>query len=317
MFDRIKIIYFAILDHIRGRVIPMYRRSGILFASRYMSLLGRIFLRTPIFTEAELKAAKNHADNLGIGPLPDYMRDEFQYWKTDRSVRAGADHLNGSILLSVYRNKSYKDLSWRAFAVGILFVGAISILDGGLWLIKDTVASVAHRAAYAISGPTKVADTTDSLLPDSVKKAIAAARVAKPELAQSKLDYIADTGSCSEFLADMPEAAQNHIDDAGSMLIVGDKMDVCRKAGYAYRADMVQALKPFQDRFTASDEKGKWVRLLQATTLPGQPTSLNNFSKCDATLASVLSNPSPIDLNQAHDAAECLAHGSHLPTDQD
>ena len=94
-------------------------------------------------------------------------------------------------------------------------------------------------------------------------------------------------------------------------------MDVCRKAGYAYRADMVQALKPFQNRFTASDEKGKWVRLLQATTLPGQPTSLKNFSKCDAMLASVLSNPSPIDLNQAHDAAECLAHGSHLPTDQD
>ena len=341
MLARISFLFLTAVDFVRGRVIPMYRRSGILFASRYLTLLGRTFLRTPMFTEAELKvakgtvtatelkvaqgkatdaelkAAKDKVDTLGLGPIPAYMRDGFYNWTSDRSVQAGAEHLNASILLSVYRNKSYKDLSWRVFVVGLLLVGVISITDSGLWWAKNAVVSVAHRAAYAVSGPTKIADNTDDVLTADVKKAITAARAAKPELDQSKLDYIADTGSCSTFLSVLPAAAQSNIDKPASMLIIGDKLDVCRKAGYAYRGDLVQALKPFQDRFTAANNQGNWDRLVQATTLPGQPTSLKDFSKCDAILASVLTNPSPVDFTQAYQASECLGRGAHLPTVQD
>lgn len=320
MLARISFLFLTAVDYVRGRVIPMYRRSGILFASRYLTLLGRIFLRTPMFTEEELKAAKGDSKNLGLGPVPAYMRDEFYYWTSDRSVQTGTDHLNASILLSVYRNKSYKDLSWRVFVVGLLLVGAISITDSALWLVKDTVTSGIHRVVYEVhhltGSSSKPHDDTAELFPPKVRDAIAAAVANKTPISQAQQANANDTDGCSAFIAsvilDKGEQLAGNINDPSVMVQAQQKLDNCHKAGFTYNADLVKTLQPFQDAY-GSNDRSKWGALLQASTLPGSWTPLSDLSICDATIKRVLNSPSATDFNGVHAAADCLNHGSTLP----
>ena len=320
MLDRASTLFLTAVDYVRGRVIPMYRRSDVLFASRYLTLLGRIFLRTPMFTEAELKAAKGNEDHLGLGPVPAYMRDEFQYWRSDRTVKDDAEHLNASILLSVYRNKSYKDLSWRAFVVGLLIVGAISIAGSGLWLIQDTVTSGIHRVVYAVhhltGSSSKPSDDTADLFPPKVRDAIAAAVAAKTPLSEAQQANANDTDGCSAFMAsvilDKGKQLAGNINNPSTMVQAQQKLDNCHKAGFTYNADLVATLQPFQDAY-GSNDRSKWVALLRSSTLPGSWTPLSDFSICEDTLKRVLNSPSATDFNGVHAAADCLNHGSTLP----
>lgn len=313
MLDRIKIPALAVLDYFRGRVVPMYRRSNILWCSYYMTFLGRTFLRTPIFTDKD-------ENKEGLGPLPEYMRKDFYYWKTDRTVEATPAHINGSILKAIYCNKMAKFLGWRLAVVSLMFCTAVSMVDGvsmyGVSKSKALYRSAA-RAVHSIGGPAKASDDTDDLLPSNLKDAIAAARTAQPALSEAQQANVNNNDNCADFLADLQDSeaavALSAINTPSVMRMLGEKLDGCRKAGYAYHADVVTTLKPFHDRFLADSERGKWMNLLRATMLPGRVAPLSDFATCDTTIASVLKRPSSTDPVQAHAAADCLSNGSTLP----
>jgi hypothetical protein len=326
----------ALIDYFLGRVFPMFSKPGLYWCSRYMTFMGRIILRTPMFTENELKEAKRKAndaikaggkpdaslDHLGLGPVPEYMRDELYNWKTDRTVEDTVEHINGAILMSIYRNKSYRDMSLRVAVISLVFCTAIAMLDAGAWALTGAVSSVGHRLANAWhgkSGPSIPSDDTDEVIPSNVRDAIAAAMTAKPPLTADEQAFAVDTDNCAPFLADIIDTnaakATQAITTATVMYEVGQKMAGCRKSGFAYHADLVSTLKPFKDTY-GKDEHGKWLRLLSATTLPGTWTPSRDFSTCDATLkqlATAGASVGPSGFLLVHSAADCINNGSSIP----
>jgi hypothetical protein len=326
MLQLIKHRALAFLDYFRGRVVPMNRRPGILWASRYMTWLGKIFLHTPTFTEKELqaaKAAKKNTEDMGLGPLPEYMGPQFYWAKTDRTPKGDPAHINGSILLSIYRNKSYKDLSWRVAFVSLAFCVLLPLLGATTVGISNKVKSVAHKVANAVtgkSGPSPLSDDTDEIIPSDVRDAIAAAMAAKPTLTAAEQTYASDTNNCAPFLADMivtnAAQAKGLFKTAPVMYELGQKLEACRKSGLAYRADLVKTLTPFQSIY-GGQQSDKWKRLIEDTTLPGAWTPLSDFTKCDATLKDLANSPAPAGpagFLQVHSAADCISNGSAIPT---
>jgi hypothetical protein len=310
MLDRIKIPALAVVDYIRGRVVPMYRRSNILWCSYYMTFLGRTFLRTPMFTNEDTNKS-------GLGPMPEYMQKEFYYWKTDRTVKAGPDHINGSILKAIYCYKMHKFLSWRVFVVSLLFCTGLSLAEAGLWSVTDWTGHLGHRLVHAVTGlaNSPSSDDINDVIPSDARKAIADAIAAKPVLTDTEKSFANSTYDCANFIAGIvaTNAAQikNGIKDPAVMAEVGQKLAACKAQGYTYNADLVSTLKPFQTYF--GTDKGEWVDLIAATTRPGKWPATTDFTKCDETIKAVAASPNNAGPGAVHMAADCLNNGSTLP----
>jgi len=329
MYQLLKNKTLAFVAYVAGRVVPMYRRSSIMWSSKYMSWLGRTFLRTKLFTEEEFQAARKarqSTEHMGLGPVPEYMRNEFYYAPVDRTIRPSPEHLNASILLSVFRNKCDKKIAGRVFWISLGLCTAISIADASTWWLINSGSSLYHRASYAVShmgsGAAKPSDDTEDLLPGGVRPAIDKAMAANPALDANLSTFANDTSDCGSFLADMinDRSFLSEMTDApDKMFSVGTKLKGCQDAGYAYHASLVGVLNPFKDIY-GPNEVGKWKRLLAATTMPGSWTPTKDFTSCDDTLKTLATKgvSSGADaFGQVHHAADCISHGSSIPTTTD
>jgi hypothetical protein len=293
---------------LRGRLFTSFQTRRILFASWYLDKLGRLFLRTPITTNAEADAL----DETSLGPVPAYMKDEFYYWKTDRRWGRDNEHYRASIFLSLFRVQNLKTVSWRCFAVGLAACAVLTAGNALVWQLVSATTELEQKAATAVASVTSVAtgtaaktsssahDDTDGIIAPDMKQAMTEALASGQSLspADQQMATQVTAATCDRVLYefktnDASGAVRKGLADPHNALILGTRLKACRQAGYFYEdrlGDIVAALRTNDsERVSASMASDLFSAAVDHTK--ADPADVNaNFAACTADLAPLNSN---------------------------
>lgn len=225
---------------LRGRLFVSFKRRQILFASWYMDMLGRLFLRTPITVAGQESGPRS------LGPVPADMRDKFYYCKTDRSWGRTQEHFRASIFLALYRVQALKTISWRCFVASALLCASCTVGGGLLLDLVDGADNLALRAAHLVGGNTAAGthDDTDTIIAPDLQQAMSAAQA--QTLTDVERQVSAD--QCERILyALSTNDAANVIRpavlaDPHKAAVLGARITACRQQGVYYEASLNGAI---------------------------------------------------------------------------